>query len=85
MTRLVILKSHWGGLVILSEAKDLRSPHANYPANVHEPSETSHHSQVTRHLLSASNANSPLCYPIYSPGYYTLALRPVTSVLKGVR
>jgi hypothetical protein len=52
---------------------------------VHEPSETSHHSQVTRHLLSASNANSPLCYPIYSPGYYTLALRPVTSVLKGVR
>jgi hypothetical protein len=85
MTLLVIQKSHWSGLVILSKAKDLRSAHAHYPANVHEPSETSHHSQVTSDPFSAGNDNSPLCYPIYSPGYHSLSLRPVTSVLKGVR
>jgi hypothetical protein len=36
-------------------------------------------------LFSAGNDNSPLCYPIHSPGYHTLDPRPVTSVLKGVR
>ncbi len=40
------------------------------------------HSETVTFFL-AGNANSPLCYPIHSPGNHTLELRPVASRLKG--
>ena len=39
--------------------------------------------RVTVHKIPTGNANSPLCYPIHSPGNHTLELRPVASRLKG--
>jgi len=39
--------------------------------------------RVTVYKIPTGNANSPLCYPIHSPGNHTLELRPVASRLKG--